>query len=228
MVRESKARYGRSSFKRIIGLGATTGAGLAAMGILGEDEAEALPIGKLVKGGVKMAEKVAGKEVSSASASLVGKVVKGKVIKAITKGAQDWRYLVFEDGSFLPVTKDVVTDLARGFGTEGKMKTFENLAPDDQLTQAFKSLQYHLSRQPKYNIGPRSPRYIREWHEDYLKNMRELAPEAEVDTVFVEYFDPKTKRQEYFQMPRPYAEVLERIGVVKIRKGRAEKKVLKK
>lgn len=186
--------------------------------LFGPKEAEAFPVRGAFR---KVTEKIAKGEVSRAAEALKGLVIKGKAIKNVVKGKGNWRYLIFEDETYLPVTKDQVNALARAVGTRRQMEKFAAASPEKKVEMALKSFKFHAVRQPKYP-WERSRRYIRGWHEDYLKQVRELAPELVPETVFVEAKNPYTGKIDYFQMPKAYAEVLQQKGLVRIvkRKGR--------
>jgi hypothetical protein len=175
-------------------------------------EAEAFPVGKPI---AKIARKVAGKGLSSASSALKGMVIEGKVIKEVRAGQRNWRYLVFEDGSGRPVTKEFVHDLCQSGGTAKYMNKLQARPSEEKLMQAEKSLNYHLNRvyydSPKYTQKPRRQRYLNRLGEVGQKS------EEKPDLVGVWY------NKIYLTMPRPYAELLERAGRLRIDKTKSGK-----
>ncbi|MCL6441755.1 MAG: hypothetical protein K6T27_09725 [Thermoleophilum sp.] len=187
------------------------------LGVLGPSEAEASPVGSLLKGGTKAASRrlaqVAKGPVSRTAKDLVGQKLPAfgeRTIVNVTKGRGDWRYIIFDDGSVVPVTKDVLTDLERAVGTAAKHAELlqKRVAPElgSPLQQALKSLEYHRSRQTLATV-----RSLEDYYKTYKQNMKSLGREAP-ETAIVR--EPGTRNP--FTMPLFYAEILEKEGYVKI------------
>lgn len=147
---------------------------------------------------------------SSAAERLAGMELQGKTITDVRKGAQDWRYLIFDDGTQQAVQKRVVHELARERGTQvylGKLKEMqEGLAEtDEQLKQAIKSLIYRRQRQ--------SPIDTKRIKSIYDREHRQIVKEAGFETpskyVWVE--------SEKMFMPEDYAKILDENNIVKIK-----------
>jgi hypothetical protein len=194
-------------FYRILGL---TGLGT---GILGQtDEAESSPIGKAFK----LGQKAMG-SLSSSSGRLAGKTLQGKVIKEVRRGKGDWRQIVFNDDSVLPVTKDYVHSLARAKGTEDYLSAYAGKNREGKLTQALNSMAMHERLFDTMSSRER----VRTLQGNYLKKAQELDPSLPPDTVMV------TRGTKYYSMPRVYAEQLQKAGILTIREGQREKRMLK-
>ena len=66
-------------------------------------------IGRLIKAGSIVA-KYAREPASKAAKRLIGEEIGGRVVKSVTKGVGDWRYLLFEDGTAQPVKRMMLND----------------------------------------------------------------------------------------------------------------------
>lgn len=198
------------SYKGSVGLIGAAGAGLVGYETAQPEEPQAFPVGKWIKAGTKAAGKVITKEESRAAKPLVGQMLSGKRVANVTKGAGNWRYIVFDDGSVQPMTKDVVTDLSRATGTAKYMETFagKQMAGETEsvLAQASKSLEYHISRQNPYATRDA----IRDHYKSYVRNMKDTDPSVMPNIVPVAY------QKKFFYMPRNYAEVLKAEGKLEI------------
>jgi len=199
------------------------GAGGAAFGIslgLSDEEAEASPIGKVFKVGQR-----AMGSLSSSSERLAGQELQGKVIREVRHGRGDWRQIVFNDDSVLPVTKDYIHDLSRAVGTQKYTGMLAEKSPEAQLLQAERSMKYHESlarRSRKVPDLPKASRpMVRSQHQSYLRGTQELDPELLPDTVMV------TRGSLYYSMPRVYAELLEAKGKLKISRSKTDEALLK-
>lgn len=184
------------------------------MSVIGPSEAEAFPIGKLLKGGTKGAAKMASKAIASAGSStekaLKGQAFEafgGRTIQSITKGSGDKRIITFTDESVAPVTKDVLHDLMRQRGIQTKMAEFAAKSEQGQLEQAYKSLQFHESRA----WHGHTEKTIREYHKDFTKNLKDAGQEVPAMSLV----RMKGKRKS-FTMPTAYANLLEKEGVLKV------------
>lgn len=181
------------------------------------DEANAMPIGKLLKAGTKPALKAFEGAVSSAAKPLIGKTLEGTTLKGmqlegkavhnVTKGSGEWRNIIFNDGSSLPVTKDYLNDLMREVGTQRKMIELNSKDPTGQLQQALKSLEYHKARQLPVSKG-----YAIKKRVEHRSRVSELLNSPTEDVVVV--FEKGGSAP--LTMPRKYAEILEREGKVRI------------
>jgi len=182
-------------------------------------EAQAFPIGKIFKVGQKALGSL-----SSASKQLAGKKLQGKVIREVRKGHGDWRQIIFSDNTVLPMTKDYVHTLSRVKGTEKMLNLFEERDQSGRLQQAMKSMSYHEAyarRNPTSSLPKSSRDYTRQLHKNYLSEAQELDPTVIPDSVMV------SRGSLYYSMPRDYAELLERNGILNIVKGTREQRLLK-
>lgn len=201
---------GNSAY-RILGLASALGAGGVA---LNSDEAEAFPIGKLLKAGTKGAATMASKAIAGAGSStekaLKGQAFEafgGRTIQSITKGSGDKRIITFTDESVAPVTKDVLHDLMRQRGTQAKMTEFATKDTEGQLAQAYKSLQFHESRA----WHGHTEKTIRSYHKDFVKNLKDAGQEVPAMSLV-----RMIGKKESFTMPTAYADLLEKEGVLKV------------
>ena len=177
--------------------------------MIGPSEAEAFPIGKAFKVGQKALGSL-----SSASERLAGKTVQGKIVKEVRKGHGNWRQIIFEDDSVLPVTKDYVHSLSRAKGTEQYVNAFAEKNKEGQLQQALKSMAKHESM-----VYPERTTHVRRdvtenFHQAFKARAQELQVEVP-DSVMVQ------RGKKSYMMPKPYAEILQRNGILQIiqRKG---------
>ena len=192
---------------RIYGIGAALGLGGAIM----PDEANAFPIGKIVKDMTKIALK----EPSSAASNLIGKVMQGKVIKAVQKGKGDWRYLLFEDGSGLPVTKDFLESVSRAQGTKDYMAKFRAAGDAEKLEMAKKSLNRHLAK----TTGLSTKRLTEAYSTKHMERLDRLGLEGLEKPNLVGVWSSGR----YVKMPKEYADLLEANGLVKRNFDRSQK-----
>jgi hypothetical protein len=166
-------------------------------------EAEAMPRGVYEKAGKLMAE------VSRTAKDLIGKETEpGKVIQNVFKGKGAERRLVFEDGTQSIVDKNDVIKLARAFGTKEYETRFLGKEPEGQLSQAIKSMQLHEATAQNKSFLNRST--VRQYTDRYLQDLAQMGKMLPPDTCFVE------KGGLLFTMPRFYAEVLEKNGLLNI------------
>ena len=170
---------------------------------LGPSEAEAGPFGKI---GKEFSKKLTKGAISSAEEALKGKPLWDKTVKSVVKGAGDWRYIQFTDGTQRAVTKDVITELSQEVGTAAKMAELaaKELGPS-RLEQAGKSLEFHKARQMMYQ----TKRQKQEWLTIRQKHSKSSGMET-TDYVWVD--------SEKTFLPKEYAEILEISGAVKIKK----------
>ena len=174
---------------------------------------EAMPAGVFTK----IASKASKGAISSASKRLAGRVLNGKIIKTITKGKGIWRSIQFTDGTEMLVEKKYIHDLSRLKGTKAYIDTFKRKDPESKTIQALKSLKYHKARMYPYP----SRTHTRRMHQQHLSRGAELSTELPQKTNFV------THEGAFFQMPEEYAKHLEKLGIVKISKGKRDIQALK-
>jgi len=140
------------------------------------------------------------------------------VIKEVRRGHGNWREVIFNDGTALPMTKDYVNKLCRTKGTDDMLEVLSTKGQSEQLKQALRSMKYHEDR---LSPGLETRPTVAQFHESYLKRVKEVDPASLPDTVMV------TRGKLYYSMPRRYAEILEREGIVNIQKGRREQRLFK-
>ena len=212
VLRPGKAKVKRGGIEKIIGLG-TGAATMGAADFFSPDEANAMPPGVFnkAKGAVKGA-------ISSATKALKGHDIQGRVIKTIRKGKGKWRSIHFEDGTSMTVDTEYVNSLCRAKGTKRYKEAFEAQGVEGQLSQAMKSLQYHRARKQPFA----SREIVRNRHTRYLQQASEMDPNLPPDTVFVKF------NNEFFQMPKHYAEILQDNGIVQISTTKRDEQILER
>ena len=170
------------------------------------DTAEAMP-----RGVYQPITKTTGK-LSSAAKTLAGKTIdEGKTIKTILKGEGDTRYIHFTDGTESVVTKQDVNKLARSIGTDEYIKKFRSQPTEDlQLAQALRSLNYHERLAIHTKPGNLGEELVYHYVDQYLEHLSEMGKTLPPDICFVK------KGDKLFTLPRPYAELLEEQGILKI------------
>ena len=204
LLRVGRNRYGKDyKWIRIAGLtGALGGAGMVGEELLGPEEAEAGPYGKIGKEFIKRITKGV---VSSTAKGLKGKPLWGKTVKSIVKGKGDWRYIQFTDGTERAVTKDVMNELMQEYGTTLKSVELAGKDAPSKLLQAAKSLEFHKARQKPFT----TKRLQEEWLKTRQAHVKSMGMEPS-EYVWVD--------SEKIFMPKEYAEILEMSGAVKIKK----------
>jgi len=205
LLRVGRNRYGKDyKWIRIAGLtGALGGAGMVGEELLGPEEAEAGPYGKIGKEFIKRITKGV---VSSTAKGLKGKPLWGKTVKDVVKGTGDWRYIQFTDGTERAVTKDVMNELMQEYGTASKSVELAGKDAPSKLLQAAKSLEFHKARQKPFT----TKRLQEEWLKTRQAHVKSMGMEPS-EYVWVD--------SEKIFMPKEYAEILETSGAVKIKKG---------
>ncbi len=176
--------------------------------LFGPNEAEAFPIGKVFKVGSKTLGSL-----SSASERLAGKELQGKVIKEVRKGHGNWRDIIFNDGTALPVTKDYVHNLAQSKGTETYLDLFEGKDVPDRLHQAMKSMRIHESMvypDKTTRVGRAVTQNLYNARQQRLQELQSTP----LDSVMVQ------RGTRSYMMPKEYAELLEKNGILKVVKSR--------
>jgi len=181
------------------------------LGWLGPSEAEASPVGKLIKAGAQAAKTALKKPLSSTSKKAVeyGATFMGKKVKAITKGRGNWRYIILEDDTVYPATKDVASDLIRHSGTGVQAVKLGLEKGEGRLEQALASLAYHESRSNPYL----SKKLIKENYRDYTKQVKSQNLGAPMPYTLIQY------GEKMFTIPSMYATILEKEGYIKVIEG---------
>lgn len=187
---------------RILGLAGALGLGGAAM----PQEGEASPLKRIIQDASKL--NLGG--VSSAAKQLIGRSFpqfEGRVVKDVRQGRGDTRYILFKDGMVAEVTKGDLHDLSRTTGTQDYMQKFQSKDEAGKQAQALKSLQrherMHSSLVRKSTVTSKAS--------EHLKASGQISGLQE-DLVGV------MKDGKYMTMPRPYAEYLQKAGILKITK----------
>ena len=207
----SKVKLFWRDMKWPLSIGATVG-GLTLMGGQGK-EAEAMPVGEITK----LTKNLLERTVSSSTAKrLIGAKVRGQVIKDVLKSRGNWRYLVFDNDEVLPITKDYLQALTRAVGSKQYMKKLVTKSPKGQLAQALKSLEIREAGR-----GPETTSLYRKTHRAFLETVKDLESTLTPETIWVK----STLTHETLQLPKPYAEILEKEGRVKILREQLPKRV---
>jgi hypothetical protein len=172
------------------------------MSALGPSEAYGFPIGQALKAGTKKALRSEASKVlkSQAEEVLVGKPFQGRVITKVTKGSSQWRNIHLDDDTIVPVTKDVIADMARAQGTHEYISGLTTLPTRSaRLAQSINSLRYHLSRS--------QPTQTRSTLKDYYKRYKSQLEATGTPVPKMSIVKYRTKE---LMMPTEYADVLER------------------
>lgn len=181
-------------------------------------EANAMPLGKLLKAGTKEALKAAEGLPSSTAKVLKGKSLEGtaiqgmkldsKIVADVKSGIGNWRNIIFEDGSSLPVTTDFLESIMREHGKATYAAKRAVMTAEEQLKEAEASLQYHLNR--TYTEGKNRPVKFQEKHSQRMNEL--VGPERGAEMIGFWH------GRRYVIMPKYQAEILERNG-----KGRIDR-----
>ena len=199
----AKIRTKKGNVYRILGLTGALGGGMAALNRLNPNEAEASPIGKIVT-------KVVKGPVSSTARRLIGHEISGMTIKNVVKGSNQWRYITFEGtDQVMPVTKDVLNDLARQFGTEVYTGIAEAKGGAEALRMAIKSAEMRLNLK---GTGPYTKAETAALEAKHVNTIKELEMQPS-KKVLIKY------RGEQISIPETYATILENHGLAKRAKG---------
>ncbi len=185
--------------KPLFGVLATTG----GLGYLNEN-AEAAP--KLKPGEIKKgAEGILKKYLvpSSGEEQILetGFTIQGRNVQAVRKGPGKWRFLVFEDGTYMTVDKDHLHSLTADTGAREYTNFMKNRPEKVQHFQANKSLQ---QRYTKAQMSEFTPDEIKGNLNRYISNVEQITPETLPGQrkVLVQY------KGKTMQIPREYAEKL--------------------
>lgn len=190
-------------YLRIPSIIAVATAGAGALTLTAPDEAEAGIKGRI---GKRALEKLAPR-LSSTSSVLggremsvqVGKETVKKKIKEVRVGKEPWRYIVFEDGTYLPVQKKYLASWMRQVGTEEYVRKFRSSPPKKQWELAGSSLVRRFKQQEKM-----SAEEIEKLHQEWRRRVAKIQPGAEDPMIPVIV---GTKR---LYLPKSYADFLEK------------------
>lgn len=171
----------------------------ALSSLIEPSSAEASPIGKMV------AKKVIG-PISSTAKRLIGHEISGMEISNVIKGRDPWRYIQFKGTEqVMPVTKDVLNDLARQFGEEAYTTAASAGSKKQALQMAIKSAEMRLRMK---GSTPYTRSEAAELEAQHLNNLKEL--ELTPGTkVAIKY------RGESINIPKVYADLLTSSGLAK-------------
>lgn len=199
MVSEAKKRYGKDyKALRILGLGGAIGLGST----LYNDKAEAGVKDKMIGAPLKSASKAIKGELSSAWKDLAGTEFKGQTIKYVTKGKGDLRYIILNDDTAYPVSKEVVHSLSKAAGTKKSLGEFSAANAEGKLSKAYKSLKYHMSRA----YGDENA------ITDYSKRYTEQIKLSGLEPPKLSLVEADGKK---FTMPKDFADLLNNEGTIK-------------
>jgi len=171
--------------------------GIWGLGILTPEQAEAAPLGPIRRVTRRVLE---GPLSPDATRILKGKIIKGKVVKEVRRGRGDWRYIVFEDGTHLPVDKSYIRSAAAGYGRERILSNNGGAAIMEQ-SERHKKLADYWAREIKAGVKYKE-RYAKskEW-EEYKKMFRGDWKENLVPVNKVFSFGRMTIARSYFRRP---------------------------
>jgi len=187
-----------------VAIPAAFGGGLAMSSLLEPSEAEASPIGKLVS-------KVVKGPASSAARALIGHEISGMKIKNVIKGREPWRYILFEGtDQVMPVTKDVLNDLARKFGEDMYTGIAEASRPAEALKMAIKSAERRLSLKGTGSYTKDELIAMEAKHVNVLEAL-ELQRGKQALIIY---------RGERIRIPEVYADILEKFNLGRRVKGK--------
>jgi len=177
------------------------GAAVGLGGMLGPEEAEAGPIKpptRLIK---DIAKKVGA--VSSASARLEGMDLMGKIIKSVRKGQGNWRYIVFEDGTYSVMDKKYIASLTSAEGEKGYTGMFEMLGKKSEQTDMIRKSQA-IRQAERTTYGG-----LKEGLQRRASNLEELGESAPTRMDVMLGGKKRT-------LPAPYSEWLKKHGPPKV------------
>lgn len=178
------------------------GAAGAISGLIGSDKAEAGVKDKMIGAPLKSARNAIKGELSSAWKDLAGTEFKGQTIKYITKGKGDLRYIILNDDTVYPVSKEVVHSLSKAAGTKKSLGEFSAADAEGKLSKAYKSLKYHMSRA----YGDENA------ITDYSKRYTEQIKLSGLEPPKLSLVEADGKK---FTMPKDYADLLTKEGTIK-------------
>lgn len=182
----------------ILGLAGALGLGAT----LYNDKAEAGVKDKMIGAPLKSASRAIKGELSSAWKDLAGTEFKGKTIKYITKGKGDLRYIILNDDTAYPVSKEVVHSLSKAAGTKKSLGEFSAADAEGKLSKAYKSLKYHMSRA----YGDENA------ITDYSKRYTEQIKLSGLEPPKISLVEADGKK---FTMPKDFADLLNKEGAIK-------------
>ncbi|MFA7162647.1 MAG: nucleotidyltransferase domain-containing protein [Eubacteriales bacterium] len=192
-------RYGKEhKWIRLLGLGGALGLGAT----LYNDKAEAGVKDKMIGAPLKSASRAIKGELSSAWKDLAGTEFKGKTIKYVTKGKGDLRYIILNDDTAYPVSKEVVHSLSKAAGTKKSLGEFSAADAEGKLSKAYKSLKYHMSRA----YGDENA------ITDYSKRYAEQIKLSGLEPPKLSLVEADGKK---FTMPKDFADLLNNEGAIK-------------
>ncbi|MBT9168292.1 MAG: hypothetical protein DDT19_01637 [Syntrophomonadaceae bacterium] len=199
--------------KPAIAAGAASLPGAATMAdILKPEEAEAFPIKEIIKSGKKAMLKVP----STAEKDLIGKRIGDKVVTGVRWMRGGWRRVYFSDGTEVDLTKDYLNSLMRSLGTKAYMREFGTQPARGRQSMAAASLSKRLDM-----IDIPISEHVKR-HKEHMTRLNQmervlnLSPGSLVtEGVWVRY--PRgSPDARVFQMPKLYADELEKAGEVTI------------
>lgn len=209
--------------KEIAKMGIPAG-GIAAAVLNTPDEADAFPLGKLVKQTLKQSTATAAmKRSEDAMFNLVGKKLnltlgderKPFEVVDVRQGKDDWRYLIVKDEAGnhhqLPMTKDYLHSLTSSVGTAKYLDKFNQSGYQGKKLQTLKSLGIREAK--KENGSIQNDNLFREWNAMQKAKVEEIDPSLVHDYAYV-----KNEQGETLYMPRQYADFLASKGYVTILK----------
>jgi len=138
---------------------------------------------------------------------LVGRTIEGRVVKDVVVLGPQWRAILFEDGHELPVRKEVLRELVRGIGAKRYVDEFAGLPEEAKLKRALTSLERRKRMQHPMDTKLMKT-HFRKMHEKYFRALK--SGEELPEYVWVE--------SERLYLPKAYAEILEKHGVIRIKK----------
>jgi predicted nucleotidyltransferase len=142
-------------------------------------------------------------EVSSASKRLTGQTVRDKVVKEVRKGkgkGKGWRYIVFDDGTYMPLTKSQLQSHMAAKGQHKYVEKFRSASTEEKTRMLIKSLDQRFEQADKSRLSKSA---IDNNLQGYIKKASEVDIDVSPDSVIIEY---KGRR---FSIPKAYAEILE-------------------
>ena len=142
---------------------------------------------------------------SSADKVLKGTLYKNKTIKSITKGKGLHRYITTTDGEVALVDTKMINSLSRQAGTAKQMLKFAGEQKEGNLVQAYKALALRKAK------APASKKAVMDYHLKHRKQLK-LSGVKPTATSLV------SCEGKVLTLPKPYADVLQKEGVVKVLK----------
>jgi len=150
--------------------------------------------------------------ISSATAELAGKTIRGQTVREVRSGPDKWRVIVFENGKYITLDKDHLTNTMAATGRKKYLEQFERwgqvrpkFLKEAETAKVLQSLYSAEMRKGwmKEQIKPRD--ILKDWMKTYELQVSKVDPELVPRDQVLFRYGGRT-----FQIPKAYAETLEK------------------